>query len=307
MTIVESIKCVLQNNHSGLTSKQIYDEIIRRGLYIFGAENPVGVVNAQLRRRCAGLDFPTAYPVKFFEIAGYEGKKIKFRLLSEEKEMAAITTPKIPDSSELLPEEKIKSALQEHFRNMRQQVFNCVLNNSPQFFEHLVIDLLLEMGYGKDKNSGVVTGRSHDGGIDGIISEDKLGLDLIYIQAKKYSPTNKVGRKEIQDTSDLKDMVEKYPVEYRDCKAQIAGLLVASETRRRGIDMQSPKLEQVMLQYLSNNDTLLSEDGIKTLNAYALKGYRLITDYPLFDKPTSREEFLDAFNAAIQFYEKKDA
>ena len=62
-----------------------------------------------------------------------------------------------------------------------------------------------------------------------------------------------------------------------------------------------------MLQYISNNDTLLSEDGIKTLNAYALKGYRLITDYPLFDKPTSREEFLDAFNVAMQFYEKKDS
>lgn len=53
--------------------------------------------------------------------------------------------------------------------------------------------------------------------------------------------------------------------------------------------------------------TLLSEDGIKTLNAYALKGYHLITDYPLFDKPTSREEFLDAFNVAMQFYEKKDS
>ena len=88
--------------------------------------------------------------------------------------------------------------------------------------------------------------------------------------------------------------------------AQIAGLLVASEAKRLGIDTQSPKLEQIMLQYLSNNDTLLSEDGIKTLNAYALKGYRLITDYPLFDKPTSREEFLDAFNVAMQFYEKKD-
>ena len=62
-----------------------------------------------------------------------------------------------------------------------------------------------------------------------------------------------------------------------------------------------------MLQYLSNNDTLLSEDGIKTLNAYALKGYRLITDYLLFDKPTSQEEFLDAFNVAMQFYEQKDA
>lgn len=76
-----------------------------------------------------------------------------------------------------------------------------------------------------------------------------------------------------EDTSELKDLVERYPVQYRDCKAQIAGLLVASEARRLGIDTQSPKLEQIMLQYLSNNDTLLSEDGIKTLNAYALKGY----------------------------------
>lgn len=52
---------------------------------------------------------------------------------------------------------------------------------------------------------------------------------------------------------------------------------------------------------------ITKKDGIKTLNAYALKGYRLITDYPLFDKPTSREEFLDAFNVAMQFYEKKDS
>lgn len=88
--------------------------------------------------------------------------------------------------------------MQEHLKNVQKQVFDCVMNNSPQFFEHLVIDLLLDMGYGADKSSGVVTGRSHDGGIDGIISEDKLGLDLIYIQAKKYSPAKKIGRKEIQ-------------------------------------------------------------------------------------------------------------
>ena len=94
MTIVESIKCVLQQNNDGLTSKQIYDEIIRQGLYSFGAENPVGVVNAQLRRRCIGLDFPTAYPIKFFEIAGYEGKKIKFRLISTENTATIITAPK---------------------------------------------------------------------------------------------------------------------------------------------------------------------------------------------------------------------
>lgn len=148
MTIVESIKCVLQQNNDGLTSKQIYDEIIRQGLYSFGAENPVGVVNAQLRRRCIGLDFPTAYPIKFFEIAGYEGKKIKFRLISTENTATTITAPKTTDISELLPEEKIKAALQEHLQNIRQQVFDSVLNNSPEFFEHLVVDLLLKMGYG---------------------------------------------------------------------------------------------------------------------------------------------------------------
>ena len=54
------------------------------------------------------------------------------------------------------------------------------------------------MGYGYDKNSGFVTGQSHDGGIDGIIFEDNLGLDRIYIQAKRYAPGNKVKRPELQ-------------------------------------------------------------------------------------------------------------
>lgn len=198
MTIVEAVKQVLQGNQEGLTSKQIYEQIIRQKLYAFGAEDPVSVVNAQLRRRCVGLDFPTAFPVKFFEIAGYEGKKIKFRLVGGAENTSPAQPVKKTDSSELLPEEKINAALQEHFENIKQQVFAHVLNNSPAFFEHLVVDLLLKMGYGYDRQAGVVTGKSHDGGIDGIISEDKLGLDLIYIQAKKFTSANTVGRKEIQ-------------------------------------------------------------------------------------------------------------
>lgn len=54
------------------------------------------------------------------------------------------------------------------------------------------------MGYGYDASSGIVVGGSHDGGIDGIISEDKLGLDLIYLQAKRYALKNSVGRKDLQ-------------------------------------------------------------------------------------------------------------
>ena len=105
-----------------------------------------------------------------------------------------------------------------------------------------------------------------------------------------------------EDASDLNDLTENYPKPYIDCKAQIAGLLVASEAKRQGIDVQSPKLEEMMLRYLSDNETMLSDEGIKTLNAYALRGFQLIHDLPLEEKPTSREEFLEAFNIAINYY-----
>ena len=105
-----------------------------------------------------------------------------------------------------------------------------------------------------------------------------------------------------EDVSDLRDMTENYPKPYVDSKTQIAGLLVASEAKRLGIDTQSPKLEEVMLQYLSSDDTMLSEEGVKVLNAYSLKGFHLIREYPLCDKPTSREEFLEAFYLALDYF-----
>lgn len=108
-----------------------------------------------------------------------------------------------------------------------------------------------------------------------------------------------------EETSDLVDMVEKYPKQYAQSKAYIAGLLIATEAKRLGIDTQSSKLEDIMIQYLSNDDTMLSEDGIKTLNAYALKGYNLLHEFPLEEKPTSREEFIEAFNVAINKYSKQ--
>lgn len=77
--------------------------------------------------------------------------------------------------------------LEEHLSVIRQQLLERIMNNSPSFFEQLVVDLLLKMGYGYDQNSGIVVRKSHDGGIDGVINEDKLGLDLIYLQAKRYS------------------------------------------------------------------------------------------------------------------------
>ena len=70
---------------------------------------------------------------------------------------------------------------------------------SPERFERLVVDLLVRMGYGGTRqDAGQAIGRSGDGGIDGIIKEDRLGLDAIYIQAKRWADTNSVGRPEIQ-------------------------------------------------------------------------------------------------------------
>ena len=198
MTIVEAITYVLKDNVFGMTSKEIYEKIIEKGLYEFGAKDPVSVVNAQIRRRCIGLDFPSAYPVKLFEISGHKGKKPLFIIATKEDAEDKIDKKKATSNVDILPEEKIWSAYNEHLNIINQQVFECVMNNSPAFFEHLVMDLLLKMGYGYDENSGIVTGRSHDGGVDGIINEDKLGLDLIYIQAKRYSEKNTVGRKELQ-------------------------------------------------------------------------------------------------------------
>ena len=197
MTIVEAIKVVLSAENKGMTAKEIYEMIVSQDLYSFGAMSPVKVVNGEIRRRCKGLDFPTAYPVKSFEIVGYQGKNPLFALSSSNDEN--ILPPNIKQSGEeLLPEEKMEAAYKEHLGSIQSQVLNLITSRTPAFFERLVVDLLLKMGYGYDGNSGIVTGRSHDGGIDGIINEDKLGLDLIYIQAKRYNENVSVGRKEVQ-------------------------------------------------------------------------------------------------------------
>jgi len=73
------------------------------------------------------------------------------------------------------------------------------VGGSPSFFETLIVDLLVAMGYGgSHADAATRIGRSGDGGVDGVISEDRLGLDRIYVQAKRYAPGNVVGRPEVQ-------------------------------------------------------------------------------------------------------------
>jgi len=95
------------------------------------------------------------------------------------------------------PEELLKQGYQQHHDSLAGEILAKVRNCSPPFFEGLVIDLLVAMGYGGSrKDAGKAVGRSGDGGIDGIIKEDRLGLDAVYVQAKRWEAS--VGRPVVQ-------------------------------------------------------------------------------------------------------------
>jgi restriction system protein len=96
------------------------------------------------------------------------------------------------------PDEIIVSVLNEHRQSLADELLDYILNASPTFFEQLVVDLLRNMGYGGTMGIGKRLGRTDDGGIDGVIQEDKLGLDNIYIQAKRWQRGSSVGRPVVQ-------------------------------------------------------------------------------------------------------------
>ncbi|MDY9925112.1 restriction endonuclease [Methanosarcina sp.] len=105
--------------------------------------------------------------------------------------------PEIEGTKALDPEEFLEIAYQKLHNELVSEVLSIIKKCSAGFFESLVVDVLTKMGYGGSRaDAGKAVGKSHDGGIDGIIKEDRLGLDVIYIQAKRWEGT--VTRPEIQ-------------------------------------------------------------------------------------------------------------
>lgn len=97
------------------------------------------------------------------------------------------------------PQDMLDRAYKAITSTLTDDVLNEVMNQSPDFFEKLVVDLLVTMGYGGSKiENSQVLGKTGDEGIDGVIKEDKLGFDKIYIQAKRWDIERTVGRPEIQ-------------------------------------------------------------------------------------------------------------
>jgi len=102
-----------------------------------------------------------------------------------------------PELADQTPEESLEAAYQTLRESLAGEILDTVKKCSPAFFEQLVVDLLVRMGYGGSRReAGQAIGRSGDEGIDGIIKEDRLGLDIIYVQAKRWEGV--VGRPDVQ-------------------------------------------------------------------------------------------------------------
>jgi restriction system protein len=97
------------------------------------------------------------------------------------------------------PDELLRATMAQIEQGLRKDLLDRVIASPPSFFERLIVSLLLAMGYGGSRqDAGQVVGRTGDGGIDGVIDQDRLGLDRVYIQAKKYGPDNAVSEPEIR-------------------------------------------------------------------------------------------------------------
>lgn len=127
-------------------------------------------------------------------------RELQRAILRESKAQAGpqggpvVTTPTGDDT----PEERIDAAVAEHHADVANELVAAIRAASPAFFEHLVLDLLHAMGYGTSRAALQQTGGGGDGGIDGVISLDRLGLERVYVQAKRYADGNTVGRPALQ-------------------------------------------------------------------------------------------------------------
>lgn len=117
---------------------------------------------------------------------------LEFRAKPQESSLVANT--EADDTG--TPEETLEAAYQSIRAGLASELLERVKSASPRFFEQLVVELLLKMGYGRTGGNGHAIGKSGDEGIDGVITEDRLGLEMVYLQAKRWEGT--VGRPEIQ-------------------------------------------------------------------------------------------------------------
>lgn len=171
-------------------------------------------------------------------------------------------------STDQTPEDTLAAAYQRLRADLEIELLEQVKSATPAFFERIVIDLLIAMGYGGSRrDAGRAIGRSGDGGIDGIINEDKLGLDVIYVQAKRWEGT--VGRPEIQKFAGaLQGQRANKGVFMTTSSYSREATEYATSISSKIILIDGPRLAQLLVDH---------SVGVSTIGTYELK--RLDSDY----------------------------
>lgn len=171
-------------------------------------------------------------------------------------------------ASSQTPEDALASAYSTLRKDLESEILSSVKEASPSFFERLVVDLLVRMGYGGNRqDAGKALGKSGDGGIDGIINEDRLGLDVIFIQAKRWE--GMVGRPEIQ----------KFAGALQGQRARKGVFITTSSFTKEAQEYASLIESKIILIDGDNLSRLMAEHnvGVSTVGQYEVK--KLDSDY----------------------------
>lgn len=189
-----------------------------------------------------------------------------FRISSKPADVVGIDAQKDDDLQ--TPEESLEQAHQRIRLELADEILQKILSCSPAFFEHLVVELLVKMGYGGSRqDAGERVGQSGDGGIDGIIKEDRLGLDTIYIQAKRWQGS--VGRPEIQKfVGALSGQRAKKGVFITTSRFTADAIEYASLIETKVVLMDGEKLASLMMDF---------DVGVSTQATYVIK--KVDSDY----------------------------
>ena len=178
-------------------------------------------------------------------------------------------TEQTEDIETLTPTEQMDVAFKKINDDLSADLLQKVLDMSPNFFEKLVLDLLLSMGFGsRNKEMAFVTPISHDNGVDGVIPEDALGLDKIYFQAKRYSDSS-VQRQEIQQFIGALDMQKASKGVFITTSKFSSGAIGAVEkATKKVVLIDGKRLADYMVEY---------NVGVSTKRIYEVK--KLDSDY----------------------------
>lgn len=167
------------------------------------------------------------------------------------------------------PEERLAQAVEIVNDKLRSDLIEAIMNGSPEFFERLIIDLLVKMGYGGSfAEAAEHLGRSGDGGIDGVIKGDRLGLDAVYIQAKRYAFDNVIGPGAIQQF-----------IGALSTKGASKGVFVTTSRFSEGAKRIVPPSQRLVLLDGRQLTDLLIEFGVgvRTVSAFEIK--KIDADY----------------------------